>query len=320
MLEKSKGFDKKVISLLICVILAICLWCYVSFVENPDMSRWVNDIPVSVTGEAKLNEKGLGIYKVQDENMSLKIKAKRNQFLDLFDSSISAVADVSSITEPGKYQIQAKEILPPSIAYASISDRRNDIVTVTVEEYVTRVFTLDTNIITHPQNGFFVHSAYIDSEESGLNISVSGCASVVDTIAYISTSEIDLGSATEDVIYPVSFVAYDFNDKIITDIDFNTQKSSINFTIFKSSVIPVTIELAGDNPNLSAECADSNLSIMGPPKSVETVTGISVRINEYNYSPGETALIALNLPEGVSLTNKTSNEVEIRFSAVVTTE
>ena len=43
-----KGNEKRGVVQLVCVLLAFCLWLYVTSIENPNKSSEIKDIPVDI--------------------------------------------------------------------------------------------------------------------------------------------------------------------------------------------------------------------------------------------------------------------------------
>ena len=52
--------NKKVIKI-ICIVLAALLWIYVSYQENPSMTKTVRNVPVSISGEQTLKTNGFSV-------------------------------------------------------------------------------------------------------------------------------------------------------------------------------------------------------------------------------------------------------------------
>jgi len=133
--KKNKG-----LYMVLSVILAIVLWVYVGD-ENPDESRPVRNLPVTFSGVEALESRGLMITGGMEQTVTLNATGKRDAINRLSAETVSIVADVSSIQQPGQHTVRYQEAydLPASvISSLTITDRYPSNVTITVARRATR--------------------------------------------------------------------------------------------------------------------------------------------------------------------------------------
>ncbi len=314
MQEKNKGFkglNAKAFSLLVCCICAFALWVYVSYVENPDMSRWVRDIPVTVTGESKLNEKGLAITDFSIKDVNLKLRAKRNLFKYLTSDSIIATADVSEISRLGDNTVSVSIAFPSSASSVTVLERKNVSCSVNVEEYITKSFSVEPLISKDPAKDYFLESSTLSG--SPIKVDISGGKSVVDSITTVSTTPVDLSKATESVVRSCSYIPLDKNGKKVEHISMSVTDADVTFTVYKKATVPVVIDYSYDNPHIITETTPNTVVILGPSASVDAVEAIhTLRIDESSYTSGMT--VQLSVPSGLKLEGMDNPEVTITQS------
>lgn len=312
MQKENKGLNKQAVSLLVCIISAFALWFYVSYVENPNMTRWVRNIPVTIEGESKLNEKGLAVHDFPISKIDLKLRANRSDFSHLSAETITATVDVSKINSKGQATLDVKFDYPSSATDVETVDKRKTNITFTVEDYVKQHFSIEPNIIQNPGDGYFKKEAYIEGGD--MQLEVAGSATNISKVHKITTNDVDLSNVTDDVILPLTFTPVDVEGNIVEDVKIESKSASVTFVIYKSADVPVELSLRADNPDLGYTLSPEFVSITGPAKLVESLEKISTEgTNEYSYKVGDEVTRKLFLPENISLSSKESAEVNVKF-------
>lgn len=307
-------FNKSAIRLLLCIISAFCLWLYVSYVENPDMTRRITNIPITVTGETKLNENSLAVKSLSATTVDIKVRAKRNLFTGLTAESIKATADVSTITQAGENTLTVSITFPSSASSsAQITDRSKLDIKVNVEEYVTQTFTIEPVISQNPSNGYYVNSTALSNGDA-MVLSASGCASNIAIIHHITTNEVDLSNTTDDRIVPLTFTAVDADGNVVENVTLASKRANAVFEIYKEAAIPLEVEVAGDDEELTYEMNPTAIYIKGPAALVDAVEPIKIgSINEFNYNAGDNVSFAITVPEGVYLRDDEVAIADVKF-------
>lgn len=318
MLKKSKRLNTNIISLLICIIAAVGLWAYVTYVENPDMTRWIKNVPIVVSGETALREKGLSVSSISHEYMDVKIRTKRNQLQYFSAETVTATADVSRITHSGSALINVSINLPSSSSNASVVDRRSNTVTFTIENLAEKEFNIDVNVSKQPPSGYVIHKYTYDSESK---VIVSGPSSLVNSVKKVCTSSIDLSTVTlsgaaSSVVYPTSLMAFDAEGKTVSGIEFDVSEINVTFELYKTKLLPVTISYKTVNASLSASVTPESISVVGPIDLIDSVSDIKTEgIDAQSFIAGDTTRAALILPPQISTASGTEPYADIVFSA-----
>lgn len=314
MLRKTK-FNTKAVHLLLCIIAAFCLWVYVSYVENPDMTRWITNIPVTVTGEARLNENNLSAKVISDTKIDIKITAQRSMFKDLSAETIKAFVDVSSITQTGEANLTAQVTFPHSSTGITYVDRSKMDVKFSVEEYVTKEFTVNPVISKKPTDGYTVNAIFPEAEK--IIVKASGCLSDIEKLRRIDTEKIDLSDATDEITKTLSLIAADENGKSVDGIKLSMENVELTFEIYKEAAIPLIVEITNDDENLTYELNPTAVHVTGPAALVDAIEPITIgRINELNYKDGDSVSFALPVLQGVSLRDGEAETINVTFKSV----
>ena len=191
-------------SAILAVVIAFGLWLYVMSVENPEHQETYSGIPVSISGEGFLTERGLMITGGTDSTATIRVSGSRSDLYKLSPSDITLIADVSNISKAGEHQVTYTVRYPGDIASGALQtqSRTPDAITLTVEEKVTK--TLEIEPI---YSGTMAEDYWVDKENAKLvdvndptlpltSITVSGPKSVMDQITR-ATIAVDLTNRTQ---------------------------------------------------------------------------------------------------------------------------
>lgn len=315
MQRKNKAFNKRFISLLICIISAFGLWVYVSYVEDPSLSRWQTGIPITVSGETKLNENGLAIAALSNEKVDVKLSAQRSRFKYLSADSVKATLDVSSITATGECEM---DVTITCASDFTIVDQRKTTVKVEVEEYIKeKFFTIEPTITKNLTNGYFVKDVHMD--EKDIQVSVSGAASCVNRVAKVISSDIDLSTVVTDATFASSFIPVDEKGKEVENVKLSIESGNLTFVIYKTATLPVEIVYyeGSDNPKMECTPEVDAITVTGPASVVDEMTSVKTTgISDYNYRSGAQVMVNLALPQSVSILDRDSNQIKLTFNKI----
>jgi len=305
--------NSDIVSLFVCIIAAIGLWLYVTYVDNPDMSRWVTNVPISIIGEDTLQSKGLSISSISDEYIDVKIRAKRTDLQYFTAETVSATADVSRISHSGDAIINVAVTLPSSIADASVVDRRDSEVSLTVENLAEKEFDIEISVTKQPPSGYIIHSYSYDSSST---VTISGPASAVDSVAKVCTSSIDLSSATTNVVYPSPLIAFDVSGKAVSGVSFDVSEINVTVELYKLKEFTVDVAYSVSNPALTAKVEPASVTLSGPPDTIDSLTSVSTEpIDATAYHAGDETDVALDLPGLISVYEADDSNVSVTFEA-----
>ena len=121
----------KIKAIIISVITAILIWAAITYINPPEITTTISNLPVRFTGEEELKERGLTVVdKSGITGLSVTVRGKRDTLLSL-SGGIFAEVDVSSVTNEGKYDLTGNVTLPSQAL--SIESVKFDTVPVTVD-------------------------------------------------------------------------------------------------------------------------------------------------------------------------------------------
>ena len=102
--EETPNISKvgKVVAFIICLLLAVSFWVYVSETSTETYEKDFDDVPVVIINS---NEQ----FNIQADSVDVVITATKSQFADLSNESIIVEIDAGNITSGGEYSVEIKK-------------------------------------------------------------------------------------------------------------------------------------------------------------------------------------------------------------------
>ncbi len=282
---------EKLITKIICITLAVILWFYVSYYENPIMTKTVRNVPVKVNNEQTetLRERGLSVYSLSEEKVDVGVSTQRLNLAKVTNKSLSAYVNVSSIEKSGTYYLPAIVLCDVNVN-ATYYVKSEDI-KVVVEPIISGTFNVEPDI----ESTYVAYDAFeLDTEK----IVISAPESIFDKIGSVKTKTIKLEDETESVTKEL--VIYDKDDNPIDNksIVCSPRKVDVKFKYLSKKTVSVALKTANGNKHTLP--AENNVLIYGRPDVLAEISQIStIEINLSPYEENSEVKLKLDLPEGI---------------------
>lgn len=310
----------KVISFLISLAGAFCLWLYVITVVSPGYSGPVSDIPVRFEGETVLTERGLMITDGLDAYVDLVLAGNRSDYIKVNRENITVQVDLTKIYDPGVKELTYDIIFPGDVPTGALTamNKYPETVTLTVEKKESKSVPVVLDFTGTVKDGFIPDTeGYILDYSS---IKITGPSSVVNTIKSARV-QVDLSNLTESISDNFRFTLCDAEGKpvdvemIVTDV----AEVHLDVKIQRWKEIPLRLDVT-----YGGGATEENTEIVVDPVSIR-VSGseaILADLNEIVLASVDLSMqeensettYTITLPEGVTnMTGKTEVLVQIKF-------
>ena len=243
----------KIKSLIISIVAAILIWAAITYINPPQITTTIYNLPVRFTGEAELRERGLTVVdKSGITGLSVTVEGRRDTLLSL-SGGIFVEVDVSSVTEAGEHELTGNVTLPAQ--GLSIENVRFDTVPVTVDRIVMKEIPISVTQ-TGSISGKLVRTVPVDE-----TVMLTGAQSELEAVAYgEATADISAIAAdtviaantsdtTADMIIETGYVLRDENGSLISNNEtIFAAKTRVNIacTVYDAVTLPVRAVLSED--------------------------------------------------------------------------
>lgn len=291
----------KVISL----IFAMLLWGYVLMDENPQRTKTISNVPITVEGEADLITRRLVLSGNKDYgNVTVRVNTQLTSYADLSADDITATINLSNITSTGEHEltITARSTTGTPLSVSP------DHITVNVDDLVSRSIPVEVEVEGELSAGYWAG----DVISSRSTIDIEG---PLEYVAQISNAKgvLNIDSVTESISKSLLLTLY---DKQGNELDANLfysklPSTTIRMEVLPTKTVPIDVESAiqgiEDIPK-NYELAGYGVNGTGMVRIIgdqDVLNGIdSIGLDFIDVSGVTESIVQempLNIPEGVRL-------------------
>lgn len=309
------------------VLIAFGLWLYVITSVSPGSEDTYDDVPVILSGETVLQERGLMITSVSSDTVTLKLSGNRSDLAQVNRGNITVKADLSKIYEPGsQLQLSTTVSFPgnlPSNAFV-IESKNPGYLYVNVERRVTKEVPVEIQWIGSAPEGYLS-----DRENSTLDytsVSVTGPESVTDRIEK-AVIQADLTDQRESISQSFRYTLCDGEGNPVDAelITTNVEEVRLDVRIQKVKDITLVYNIVegggATRDNVSVTMSAETIRVCGSEVAIDAMEDQLVvgTINLAELTKSGTMTFQVLLPEGITnLSAITEVEATVLLSGLTT--
>lgn len=317
---------KKVFSVLLSVVLAFILWYYVITVVSPDSKDTFYNIPVVLTGETALEERGLMVTSVGNTTVDLTLSGNRSDLIQLNSSNITIKANLNTIYDTGEnLRLDYSISYPGNFANNAFVEESKSpsYITVTVERRSNKDIPVNVVYSGTVSEGY---TALKDEQTLDYEtIRISGPESVTSQITQ-AVIQVSLDDRTESVVDSYRYTLC--NDKgepvDATWITVSVEEIELTVPVRMVKTIPLKLNVVdggGATKNTTTIKIDpAEIKVYGTASALEGFDELilgTIKLGEYEKAT-ELAF-DITLPDGVTnMTGLKQAKVTVRFPSLST--
>ena len=316
-LRNDKLRDSRIVYMIISLVIAILLWMYVEYTEQPDIEQSISRIPVTFTGYDELKNKGLVLTDGETSYVTIKIKGTRSVVSRITADDIIITSDLASISAAGEYQRSYSVTLPGSVSENEVTVVSKSPVTVylRISNLMTKTVDVRGTLEGEIADEYAAEEFVFDPAQ----VTVTGPQEIVEQVeyAYVVINKNNVGETIEQ---DVEFTLMSGDNTAIDKTDLTLSADYIHATlpIVKFKTLDLSVELI-PGVVLTADSVDVRIS----PIQI-TISGDETILDDMDTFPlgtvdlgalmtGETTLtLPINLPQGMkSISGETEAAVTV---------
>lgn len=276
-----KYLTNNILLKIISVILAILLWLVVLNIDDPNTTRTITNIMVTIENDNAVTDLNK-VYKIiEGKSASVSVTGPRSIVDKLNGSDFVAVADFSELSQTNAIPINV-EIKKQAYRDKVVINSKTNTMKLSIEDIETKEYTVQVENTGNLSEGYIVYKNTL----SDTVVSVSAPTSVMNTIANVVAYVKAEGENTE-FTKEVSLVCVGNNGKVIdmdsNNISINIPNVTVRSTVFYSKQVAIS--------DLFNEIIPNGYSITGRTYSADKVTIVGLKSDLDNFDkliiPGE---------------------------------
>jgi len=306
---------RKVLYILLSLMIALGLWAYVVTVISPEWEQTYYDIPVVLSNENVLNERGLMITSDKIPGVTLKLYGNRSDLRKLNSSNITIVMDVSRISEAGNEKLSFDVSYPGDVPGGSIEilEKSPELIDIKVSEKKSTKVPVQVEYSGKVPEQFIVDKLNLQLLYE--TVTAEGPAEVIEKIDHARIN-VDLEGKTETINSNFRYTLCDANDNPVDVSRVTTNVAEIPLKLVIQMVKKVDLVYkvvsggGATERNSIINLSPLSIQVSGSEQLLEDLDKLEIgTINLGDFEEGGTKLVDINslLPNGV--TNLTSYTV-----------
>ena len=310
-------FTKNIAIKIISILFALMLWGYVLTIENPEYSKIVRDVPILMTNESTLTEKGLMVVSRDIGSTDVTVLCQISKHSELDASRLTCTVNLAE-SSINLDEDEDSKVFPLNVT-TTIRTGYGTVTTVdrsTVNVEIARVSTRTGLPVSIEYTGTLPEGFTIEAPER-LSISVKGMKSLVNEIAKgVITIDLDAFPTTDPETLAGQYsgvYAIRFYNSSNVGLDHIYNDSGDSYSL----EVPITIRAYRDIeivPDISVEdgydyrytVSPKTVRLFGDRAALEQISSVATEpiaaLPEMNAQAVETKLI---IPENVTVGNDT---------------
>ncbi len=292
------------------VLLAIVLWLVVTSANNPVVTDYYYNVPVTLLNTDLITDSGR-VYDViegSDLISRVTVRAPRSVQNELTAENIIATADVNELSSLDTISIK----LATNISNSQINSIEGSIDTVKlkIENKRNKALSLKASISGEVESGFIPGDITTDQNL----VRISGPQSVIDKVVRASVN-VEVDGMSSDIVTNAEIKLYDSDDKLINieenNITMNIKTVGVKISIWPTTTIPVNFGVTGEPASgfrYTGEIDGNGIAVKvaGKANAIRNISSIEVPeeildITDMTESLVKEVDIRQYLPDGVFL-------------------
>ncbi len=321
---------RKIIQGILALLIACGLWVYVITVDNPNDVVTIYDVPVVLSGETFLHERGLMLDSKDMPTITLTLSGNRSDLTKVNKSNITVVADLSKIADSGKQALNYDIIFPGDVPDNAIKveSRLPDRVSVNVEGRSQKELEVKVTYTGKVREGFIADKNSLELSHKYIN--VVGPTAILDQIGHIQVT-VDLEDRAESISQEMPYSFYDLNgdpvdkEKVdVTRLETSVSNIDLSMKILRLKEVQLIVDIiyggGANKENTKIEQDVQTIEISGSEQLLEGLDELKIGTIDLSQEKDDVLKqFTIELPEGVNnVTGVTEVSVSVDFEGLVT--
>ena len=307
-----KGSNKqKLVVQIVCILISIGLWVYVTNIENPIRPYSLRKVPVKLVNLDALKESNLALSPNREYYVTLELEGQSQEFLNMQRSDFKLEVDLSEyILNVGERKIPVRVVDSPD--NISIKNSVSLTIDLEIEELISKEVQVKSQIDVIAKSNYYVANPMFSPKM----VTVSGPASVVSKVEYVVARGQE-ENIEKTIIKNYSIIPVDENYKEVKNVGLAQEWVEATININKGRNVNIIVNTVGKLPDdsrlISIEPTIKSIEIVGPQEVLNNISQVyTEEIDLSKIKETTTVETKIKIPQGVN--SNTVNKVSVKIS------
>lgn len=284
------------------LIIAISLWGYVVWTENPVISQQFDGIPVQVRNLSSLEERGLVLLGEQEYRVNVKLQGKKKDIGTITANDITATVDIGGFGE-GETTV-AVDV--HTLDNASVVEVKPNKIT----------FNIDTIITAEKSVSIGASGSVPENTEMGVPVSsvetvtLRGASSLVNSVSKVSANVDMLKLTDEETVQATRLIPQNSRGEEVYGVTVTPSTTDLTSILYYTKTVSLNTEVRGEAAegyDVSHVTVPDTITIRGSQDAINSVREVNGFVNVNDMTSSGRVPVSISLPSGVALSSENPN-------------
>ncbi len=281
------------------LIIAISLWGYVVWTENPVTSQVFDNVPVQVRNLSSLDDRGLALLGEQEYSVNVKLQGKKKDIGSITANDITATVDIGGFGE-GETTVTVDI---HTLDNVSVVDVKPNKITFNID----KVVEAEKNITIGMTGELPENTEAGEPTANAETVKIKGASLLVDSVSTV-TADIDLNKlADDDTVQTVRIVPKNSNGEEVEGIIVTPGTVELTSALYYTRTVSLDVTVRGeaaDGCDVSHVTVPDTVKIRGTQSAVNSVRELNGTVDVTGLASNARVLVSISLPSGVMLSSE----------------
>ncbi len=287
----------KRVNILIALLIAICLWAYVTGAVDPNTTKKFTEVPIQLINEESLAQDGLAVDSTDIKSIDVSLKGNRADISKISKDDIKVTADLYGRHKGSNY-ITLDVQLPNGIELDSKSEDR---ILISIGELTTKEVSVEIKL-----TGDVAEDTTLgDASVSPSKMVVYGTKDNIDKVDHVQASINAKVLQSKETTHDASVEAVDSKETAVDYVTTAKEEVSVTARLLKIKKVSLKADVVGsvaDGYELEEVEVPENIEIVGDEEALAKITSVTAEdIDISGISKNESIKISVKLPDGVEI-------------------
>ncbi len=287
----------KRVNILIALLIAICLWAYVTGAVDPNTTKKFTEVPIQLINEESLAQDGLAVDSTDIKSIDVSLKGNRADISKISKDDIKVTADLYGRHKGSNY-VTLDVQLPNGIELDSKSEDR---ILISIGELTTKEVSVEIKL-----TGDVAEDTTLgDASVSPSKMVVYGTKDNIDKVDHVQASINAKVLQSKETTHDASVEAVDSKETAVDYVTTAKEEVSVTARLLKIKKVSLKADVVGsvaDGYELEEVEVPENIEIVGDEEALAKITSVTAEdIDISGISKNESIKISVKLPDGVEI-------------------
>jgi YbbR domain-containing protein len=315
-----KVFASRAFFIVFSILASVTIWLYVSYIENPDVSKDIRGVKIVYVHEDYVTDRGLVITNRSTDTVTLKYTGKRGAIAQLSKDNMTVTVDLADITDKGIWQLTYTPNLPLEVSPTAVllTSGTPSIIALTVDDLAQKEVPVK-GAYGSVAEGYTADAMEIDPN----TITVYGPEQIGSQVdkAWVSVQLEDISKTVEEMMTftLMDAAGHEVSSDMLT-FSQDTVRVHIQVNMLKELPLEVLLTPAAgaDETNTIRTISPVSIKVSGDAETLEEYNKITLgTVDLGSFLVTTTETFPILLPDGVTnLTGLTSATVTLSVTGL----